>query len=255
MNCLPDGYETLVSEKKYLKLSQLKDGDNKLRILCKPIGGWLDWKDNKPMRYRSGAKPKVSFDPTKPMKAFWAFQVWDYARNDLFIMEIVQQAVIKTLTLFACDKDIGDFTQYDIKVMKTGSNKETRYQIMPLQPKPLAPEIVEAINSRPIRLDALFEGGDPWLDLEPLTVHKVTGEAIINEIDDNIDMSDLEKVEKIMQERGLETHLLSDYFNMCAEKTKESVEKLITQSLDEKSIEAIARSYAKYLDKVGKPAE
>jgi hypothetical protein len=253
MNCLPDGYETLVSEKKYLKLSQLKDGDNKLRIVSKPIGGWVDWKDNKPLRYRSSNKPKSSVDPTKPMKAFWAFQVWDYGREDLFIMEVVQQAVIKTLTLFACDKDIGDFTLYDIKVIKTGSNKETRYQIMPLQPKPLADKIQEAIDSRPVRLEALFEGGDPWLDLEPLTVHKVTGEAIINEIEDSD--TPLNKVEKIMEERGLETHLLNEYFKMCAEKTKEPIDNLIAQSLDEKNIEAIARSYAKYLDKVGKPAE
>lgn len=254
MNCLPDGYETLVSEKKYLKLSQLKDGENKLRIVSKPIGGWVDWKDNKPLRFRSNAKPKSSVDPTKPMKAFWAFQVWDYGREDLFIMEVVQQAVIKTLTLFACDKDIGDFTLYDIKVIKSGSNKETRYQIMPLQPKPLNEKIIEAMESRPVRLDALFEGGDPWLDLEPLTVHKITGEAIISESEEDKEMSNLEKLEAIMTEKGLEIHLLEDYFKEHAKKVNKPIDDLFETALDEKNIEAIVHSYSKYLHRLGKEA-
>jgi hypothetical protein len=90
MNFLPEGYETLKTEKKYMRPAQLKDGENRIRIVCRPIAGWIDWKDKKPYRYRPSAKPKFSFDPKEPINAFWSLYVWDYARADLFILEVTQ---------------------------------------------------------------------------------------------------------------------------------------------------------------------
>ncbi len=164
MNCLPEGIEFLSKEKKYLKLSSLTDGDNKLRIVMRPIGGWLIWEDKKPLRFKPQDKPKAIGAEEKP-KEFWALYVWDYQREDLFILEITQGGVIKSLRGFAQDPDIGDFTKYDIKIKKTGSGMQTRYEVFPIAPKPLAKPILEALAKAPIRLEALFEGGDPWTDL------------------------------------------------------------------------------------------
>jgi hypothetical protein len=41
---------------------------------------------------------------------------------------------------------------------------ETKYFITPMPHKPLSDKIVEAMKMRPVRLEALYEGGDPWND-------------------------------------------------------------------------------------------
>ncbi len=52
---LPEGYEISKKEKKYWKLSEMKDGDNRLRIVMKPIVGWLDWNEKKPVRRKAAS--------------------------------------------------------------------------------------------------------------------------------------------------------------------------------------------------------
>lgn len=163
---LPEGYELIRTEKKYLKMSQMKEGENRMRVVQRPIAGWIDWHENKPVRYRPDAKPKRPYDPEKPIKAFWNLYVWDYERKDLFILEVSQGSVIKALTAIATDEDWGDMTQFDIKLKKEGSGKETRYSIQPIPHKPMADEIVKALKAAPVRLEALYEGGDPWSDIE-----------------------------------------------------------------------------------------
>lgn len=167
MSCLPQGYEHLKTEKKYTKLSKFKEGDTKIRIVQAPIGGWLDWKENKPYRYRPDRKPKHSFDPEKPLQSFWSLYIWDYEKEDLFILDLSQSAVIKALVSFAKDEEWGDFMQYDIKIKKQGTGKETKYQVMPLPHKPLNDQIKSALECSPVRLEALYEGKDPWTDLDP----------------------------------------------------------------------------------------
>ena len=52
---LPEGYEAPQGTGNYMKL---QSGENKFRILSKPIIGWLDWKDNKPHRFRMKERPE-----------------------------------------------------------------------------------------------------------------------------------------------------------------------------------------------------
>lgn len=164
---LPDGFEELKTEKAYWRLSQMKEGDNKLRIVSKPIAGWIDWQDNKPLRFRPHDKPKSSVDADKPFKAFWVCHVWDYAREGLYVLEITQSGVLKSLAAFGSDADWGDFTKYDIKIKKEGSGKDSKYHVTPMPHKPLSESILKAIAGHPIRLEALYEGLDPWKDLSP----------------------------------------------------------------------------------------
>lgn len=166
MSYLPDGFEKLNTKKNYWKLSQMQEGENKFRIVSKPIAGWIDWKDNRPLRFRPDAKPKTPVDPLRPIKAFWDLYVWDYAREDLYILEITQANVIKQLMTFASDKDWGDFTKYDLKLKKEGTGMETKYFLTPMPHKPLTDKISAAMRNRPVRLEALYESGDPWNDLE-----------------------------------------------------------------------------------------
>ena len=77
---LPNGHEALKTQKSYMKMSEMKETGSRLRIVMKPIAGWLDWVDNKPKRYRPEMKPSRPFDEAKPIKPFWDLYVWDYAR-------------------------------------------------------------------------------------------------------------------------------------------------------------------------------
>src|SRR5882762_7034587 len=116
---LPDGYNVPKGDSSYLKL---QTGENKFRILSKPIIGWVDWKDKKPYRFTMDKKPAAPFDPKQGIKHFWAFVVFDYVGKKISILEITQagvQSAIKTLT---SDADWGSPFDYDIKVTKSGTN-------------------------------------------------------------------------------------------------------------------------------------
>lgn len=167
MEFLPDGFESLKSEKKYWKMSQMKEGENRLRIVMKPIAGWVDWKENKPIRFKPECRPKQSVDPLKPVRAFWDMYVWDYAREDLFVLEVTQNTIIKCLMSLATDPDWGDFRNYDIKIKKEGTGKDTTYNVTAVPHKPIGENILRALDACPVRLEALYEGKDPWNDLVP----------------------------------------------------------------------------------------
>jgi hypothetical protein len=177
-NSLPIGFEKLRTEKPYVNLSKLAEGVHKFRIVQRPIAGWIDWKDKKPYRYRPDSKPATSFDPLHPMKAFWALHVWDYAKEGLYIMEITQSTIRKSLETYAMNEEWGDLTSYDIKIEKEGSGKDTNYTVIPVPPKPMNKKIQEAVISTKIRLEALYEGKDPWTDL----IDTETGEIHVNRL-------------------------------------------------------------------------
>jgi hypothetical protein len=164
-NNLPDGDEFLKDENKYWRPSKMKEGENRIRIVCKPISGHIDWKDNKPLRYRPEAKPKPS-DPLKPVKKFWMCYVWDYAREGLYMLELTQGGIISSLRAYANDEDYGDLTGYDIKITKKGTMKETKYSVTASPPKPMADVIKKALEAAPVHMEILYDGGDPWTDLE-----------------------------------------------------------------------------------------
>lgn len=162
MDFLPENYESAVKQRSYWKMSEMLPGDNRFRIVDRPIAGWLDWKDKRPHRFPPNQKPLKPFDPEKEIKSFWACYVWDYARKDLFILEITQATIIKALINLAKDEEWGDFTGYDLKLKKEGSGQQTKYLLSPLPPKPLAEEIKLALQAKPAYLEALYHGGDPW---------------------------------------------------------------------------------------------
>lgn len=156
---LPDGYEAPKSSTNYLKLEK---GENRFRILSRPIIGWLDWQDNKPLRFRMDQKPKSPVDSKKPIKHFWAFVVWDYKTASVRILEITQATIQQAITGFSRDADWGNPFDYDIKVMRTGDGMETEYAVNPVPHKKAAPEIMAALVAKPVNLDALYDGEDPF---------------------------------------------------------------------------------------------
>lgn len=162
LKTMQDLFDGLVAEKKYMKL---KDGETRIRIVTDPISGWVYGKEGKPVRCRKEHKPTGPFDPKWPLSAFIACYVWDYDKKDLFVLEIKQASILKPLKGLLTSPDWGEFTGYDIKISRSGTDKETKYGVVPVPPKPMAEEIKKALELSPVRLEALYEGKDPWLDL------------------------------------------------------------------------------------------
>jgi len=156
---LPEGYEAPQGGSSYFKL---QPGENKLRILSKPIIGWLDWKDNKPYRFRFNRKPEKPL-ADKPIRHFWAMVVFDYSDNQVKIFEVTQSTIQKAIEDLAKNEDWGSPHTYDLKISKKGQEKNTEYSVMPSPKKDLTPEIKQAAKDRPVHLDALFEGKDPFI--------------------------------------------------------------------------------------------
>lgn len=160
---LPEDYEPPKSSSSYLKL---KDGETKIRILSQPIFGWEDWKNKKPIRFHMDNKPMAT-DPKKPVKHFWAFIVYNYSDAEIQIMQVTQSTIRKALESFSKDEDWGNPFEYDIKINKAGEGIETEYTINPIPHKKISAEILEAFKAKPINLDALFEGTDPFAIGQP----------------------------------------------------------------------------------------
>ncbi len=165
-NSLPSGFEKLKTEKPYINLGKLSEGEYRFRIVQRPIAGWIDWLDKKPFRFMPDNKPKTSFDPAKPVKPFWAVYVWDYQKEGLYIMEITQNSIRKSLEMLALNEDWGDLTGFDFKIKKEGAGIDTNYSVIPIPPKPLSDYIRTSLESSKVRLEALYEGKDPWNELE-----------------------------------------------------------------------------------------
>lgn len=158
-NFLPQDYEAPQGASSYMKL---QDGENKIRILSKPIIGWLDWKDKKPYRFRMNNRPEKPMGDS-PIKHFWAFIVWNYADQAIQILEITQATIQKSIQNLSKDDDWGAPFFYDLKISRKGKDLNTEYTVTPSPKKDLPDEIKKAALEKPANLEALFEGADPWV--------------------------------------------------------------------------------------------
>ncbi len=169
MSFLPEDYTAPKSSSFYMKLVE---GENRIRILSKPIMGWEDWYEKKPVRFGMNEKPAKSFDPKKPVRHFWAFIVFNYIENEIQIMQVTQATIRKSLESLCKDADWGAPFGYDIKIMKSGEGVDTEYAVNPVPHKPVAQEIIEAFNDRRCNLNALFANADPfakdWPEYTPM---------------------------------------------------------------------------------------
>lgn len=167
---LPDNYEAPAGGSNYMKF---QDGENKIRILSKPIIGWLDWKDKKPFRFRFNARPDKPMGD-KPIKHFWAFLVWSYADQSVQILEITQATIQKAIQDLSKDDEWGAPFGYDLKITRKGQSLDTVYSITPSPKKDLMEEIKKACLEKPAYLEALYDGADPWIVTDKQTEYAFT---------------------------------------------------------------------------------
>ena len=171
---LDEGYEVPQSNSGYMKF-QL--GDNKFRVLSRPVVGWMYWNLNdKPVRHMGAIKPNVEASLIKPekdgkrdLKHFWVMIVWNYEKKAIEILEITQVSIQKVISNYAKDENWGSPYSYDLKVTKTEKAGKTEYAIMALPHKKIDSEVVAAFNERRIDIHALLEGKNPFQDIVNVT--------------------------------------------------------------------------------------
>jgi hypothetical protein len=143
-------------------------GDNEIRIISKPIFGWVAWAEDKegnkkPERFSLDNEPdKDDYDKKNPPKKFMALVIVDLVDEETKIWECTQQSVIKGVKALAANPKWGDPFTYDITIGKTGEDLKTKYTVTPSPKAPLSKELMRAANEKPCNLSALFEGKDPW---------------------------------------------------------------------------------------------
>lgn len=160
---LPVDYQAPKMNSSYMKILP---GENKIRVLSRPIMGWEDWIDKRPVRFKMDQKPLTPVDPEKPVKHFWAFIVWNYNEKQIQILQLTQASIRKSIEALCKDEDWGAPFFYDIKIIKKGEQMETEYVVNPLPHKPVTEEMISCFHKKPINLEALYEGADPFSHLQ-----------------------------------------------------------------------------------------
>ena len=155
----PEDYKEPKKANNYM---QLLEGENRIRILSKPIVGYEDWKDKKPVRFTIDNEPKKSFDSKRPYKLFIAFIVFNYKEEKIQILHVTQASIRVKIKNLCDDKDWGAPYFYDIKIMKSGEGMETKYAVNPVPHKPIDPYMIQCFNELPCNLEAIFANTDPF---------------------------------------------------------------------------------------------
>jgi hypothetical protein len=159
---LPTGYEVPASPSNYMKFVE---GENTFRVLSSAIVGYVYFnKENKPTRSRTTFE-ETPDDIKKDgkVKPFWAFTVWNYETKQIQILEVTQKGIMQSIKALVDNKKWGNPKGYDITITRTGEGLDTEYSTMPNPHSEMSDDIKTAFVSKPVNLEALYEGKDPFV--------------------------------------------------------------------------------------------
>jgi hypothetical protein len=168
---LPKGYETPESEQRYMELAE---GQNTFRILTPAIVGYEWWEDSGngdrvPRRVRTAEEVPTDVrnaaNSRDKAKHFWAFPVYNYTTNTIQVLELKQQTILRAIEAFVKNPKWGNPQGYDLTIekVKTGSRDwDVEYNVIPEPPSPLDEGIADLAKHVPVRLEAMYDGEDPF---------------------------------------------------------------------------------------------
>ncbi len=188
MTFLPKGYEVPKNSGDYMKLKE--EGTYKLRILSDAKTGYEYWStEGKPVRSPApfedrpkDIRPEQDGTPGK-IKHFWAFAVWNYKEERVQILELTQSTIQTAINDLYIINEWGDPKGYDLVITRKKEEGFVKYQVQPLPHKPVAGNITAAYEAKPVNLNALFDGGNPFEEggeVEP--VNEVDQTAELEEV-------------------------------------------------------------------------
>jgi hypothetical protein len=134
---LPQDYEIPSSGSGGL-FAKLEKGENRFRILAKPVFGYIYWNESTPVRVKYTADVPTG----EKAKHFWHLPVW--MDNEVKYMEIDKATVLKDLAALDSNKEWGNLLEYDVIVTRSGEMLETKYNTNPCKPTKLTAEATEA---------------------------------------------------------------------------------------------------------------
>lgn len=159
-----DGFvpEDLVENLGSSSFLKFKNGKTKFRCISKPTFGWVWWNEEKKVfRSQLNDEPE-DVDPKNPAKRFMAMAVIDREDNEVKILELTQQSVIKKIKALTEDADWGAPYAYDLTVTREGEKLKTKYEVSPSPKKPLEKDVQKKVLERKCCLDRLYEGLNPF---------------------------------------------------------------------------------------------
>jgi hypothetical protein len=172
---LPEGYQTPEVQSNYMTL---EDGVNSFRILSNAIVGYEWWAEQgeegrRPVRVRTAEEipdeVRNASDNRQKARHFWAFTVYNYQTKTIQILVLKQQTVMRAIEAFVKNPKWGNPKEYDLIIerVRTGNrDRDVEYNVIPEPPSPLDEGIVELARSVPVRLEALYDGEDPFAEPE-----------------------------------------------------------------------------------------
>lgn len=181
MTFLPEDYKIPTAESGYAKL---EEGENRFRVLSSAIVGTEYWKDTeegrKPVRKRLGERINANeLSPDERPKHFWAFVVYNYDKEMVQILELTQKTIMRAIKGYIGDEEFGDPKGYDIVIERKGEGLETEYTTRAKPPKKLDEDIKAAYESMEINLEALYDGEDPF--------ENVDADKVADEVEEGLD--------------------------------------------------------------------
>lgn len=137
-------------------------GDNKIRVLTKPIIGWEGWQDGKPFR-RKGIEKNIEDNEVeinklskKPaISPVWAMLIWDYEEGKVKVWNLTQKTIMAKIVTMNADKGWGDVRGYDIGVERI-EGKRTSYDVRPYPHKKLDKDVLKVINATELDAENSF---------------------------------------------------------------------------------------------------
>lgn len=189
----PDNYEVPKGESQYMKFEQ---GDNKFRILEKPIFGWEAWTipdaenpSGKPVRFPMDQKPRdLRLYKNQRANHFWAMPVWNFRTSRVEVLQVTQKTIQQAVENLARSEDWGSPLHYSITVNKEGTTKEdTKYHVAPSPHKEVPEEVKNAwekVKANGFDLTELYRGGDPFQPSEYVEAEKQASEQFEATYDD-----------------------------------------------------------------------
>jgi hypothetical protein len=158
---LPKDYKIPKAPSGYMKF---EDGINSIRVLSDAIVGYEYFTNkNKPVRSREPFEEMPSdIKKDGKVKPFWAFVVWNYNLKMVQILEVPQTSIMDGIKSLVDNPKWSDPKTYDIAITKSAEGMDTKYVVQGEPPigEPTV-EIRAMQRSKPIRLEALYDGSDP----------------------------------------------------------------------------------------------
>lgn len=169
MTFLPPNSEEPQKPSDYTKFAE--NSTTKLRIFDSAITGTRYWvkgegPNNKPVRVKEMLEvvpPEAVPDKYgRYMFYFWAFKVYNYDLGMMQICDVHQSSIKDGIESYINQEEYGEPTSYDIKIVRDDSGDIVQYDVIALPPTDVSLEAANAYAAKPINLEALFAGGNPF---------------------------------------------------------------------------------------------